>query len=479
ARHLPVQLVHHRRLFVDARDLPGGDPAVVPAGPGPGGHLRLLHAQRSGHVVHAAGAGAVLLRDTQGAEPAHLFLRAGRAGVLDQPGVLPDAGRAPFPVQPAAVVAADHRDPLQRGHAGAGAGRQCELPADHARALPRAHRVVPAGVPVHRRAVLPGRLDPGHGRGAALVAGGVALHQFHRGPLAPDDVRLRQLRGVGRHLRAAAAGHRQEPWATRRGDALLAGAGGHVDLRDRAVDRRHPAGAGLGAWRAVHPVGGRHGAVLPVARRGRHPDVPVASRVRMERVAHDRGQARQCALADHGARRSGGMNMTRKMFVIFGGALALYVLIVMLIAVIPAIELSRTAPGPGVQPLTPLQAEGRAVFAGNGCGYCHTQQVRPLPEDKVFGRPSAPGDFSYQTPELLGSERTGPDLTNVGNSKPSDVWQYIHLYDPRAVVPQSIMPNFRFLFRVTDQLPAGETAVPVPAQFAPKHGYVVPTPQAK
>ena len=173
------------------------------------------------------------------------------------------------------------------------------------------------------------------------------------------------------------------------------------------------------------------------------------------------------------------MNMTRKMFVIFGGALALYVLIVMLIAVIPAIELSRTAPGPGVQPLTPLQAEGRAVFAGNGCGYCHTQQVRPLPEDKVFGRPSAPGDFSYQTPELLGSERTGPDLTNVGNSKPSDVWQYIHLYDPRAVLPQSIMPNFRFLFRVTDQLPAGETAVPVPAQFAPKHGYVVPTPQAK
>lgn len=173
------------------------------------------------------------------------------------------------------------------------------------------------------------------------------------------------------------------------------------------------------------------------------------------------------------------MNMTRKMFVIFGGALALYVLIVMLIAVIPAIELSRTSPGPGVQPLTPLQAEGRAVFAGNGCGYCHTQQVRPLPEDKVFGRPSAPGDFSYQTPELLGSERTGPDLTNVGNSKPSDVWQYIHLYDPRAVVPQSIMPNFRFLFRVTDQLPAGETAVPVPAQFAPKHGYVVPTQQAK
>ena len=169
----------------------------------------------------------------------------------------------------------------------------------------------------------------------------------------------------------------------------------------------------------------------------------------------------------------------KPMLAIFGGALAIYVVIVLLIAVGPAIDLSKTPAGPGVQPLTPLQAEGRDVFAGNGCGYCHTQQVRPIPEDKVFGRPSAPGDFAWQTPELLGSERTGPDLTNVGNTKPSDVWQYIHLYDPRAVVSQSIMPNFKFLFRVVDKVPPGETAVPVPAEFAPKHGVVIPTRKAK
>jgi cytochrome c oxidase cbb3-type subunit 2 len=169
----------------------------------------------------------------------------------------------------------------------------------------------------------------------------------------------------------------------------------------------------------------------------------------------------------------------KPMFAIFGGALGIYIVIVLLIAVGPAIDLSKTPPGPGVQPLTPLQAEGRAVFAGNGCGYCHTQQVRPLPEDKVFGRPSAPGDFAYQTPELLGSERTGPDLTNVGNAKPSDVWQYIHLYDPRAVVPQSIMPDFKFLFQVVATVPPGETPVPIPAQFAPAHGKVIPTQKAK
>jgi len=169
----------------------------------------------------------------------------------------------------------------------------------------------------------------------------------------------------------------------------------------------------------------------------------------------------------------------KKLLLIAGGALGIYLVIVLLIAVFPAIDLSGTPAGPGVKPLTALQAEGRTVFVANGCSYCHTQQVRPLDEDKVFGRPSAPGDFAWQTPELLGSERTGPDLANVGASKPSDVWQYIHLFDPRAVVPESIMPNFKFLFHVVDQVPLGETAVPIPAGFAPATGKVIPTRQAK
>ncbi len=130
--------------------------------------------------------------------------------------------------------------------------------------------------------------------------------------------------------------------------------------------------------------------------------------------------------------------------------------------VLPGIELSRTPAGPGVEPLTPLQAEGRDVYVANGCGYCHTQQVRPLPQDKIFGRASAPGDFAYQTPELLGSERTGPDLTNAGVRQPSTVWQFIHLYNPRAVVPESIMPAFDWMFKVVEQAPAGTTPVPLP-----------------
>lgn len=169
----------------------------------------------------------------------------------------------------------------------------------------------------------------------------------------------------------------------------------------------------------------------------------------------------------------------KQLIQIAGGALAIYVVIVLAIAVIPAINLSQVPPGPNVKPLTPLQAEGRDIFAANGCSYCHTQQVRPIAEDAIWGRPSAPGDFAYMTPEVLGSERTGPDLTNVGKRQPSKVWQYIHLYQPRAVVPESIMPNFQFLFRVVDKVPEGVTAVPVPPGFAPAHGKVIPTHEAK
>lgn len=168
-----------------------------------------------------------------------------------------------------------------------------------------------------------------------------------------------------------------------------------------------------------------------------------------------------------------------KLIAIAGGSLAIYVVLALMMGVIPGYELSQTPPGPGVKPLTPLEAEGREVYVANGCSYCHTQQVRPLPEDKVFGRPSTPGDFVYQTPELLGSERTGPDLTDVATRRGSDVWQYIHLYNPRAVEPASIMPAFPFLFEVVDKAPPGVTPVPIPKAYAPAHGVVVPTHRAQ
>jgi len=102
--------------------------------------------------------------------------------------------------------------------------------------------------------------------------------------------------------------------------------------------------------------------------------------------------------------------------------------------------------------------------------------------DAVWGRPSAPGDYAYVTPSswwapyapaVLGSERTGPDLTNVGARQSSDVWQYMHLYNPRSVVPDSIMPAYPWLFDRVTTVPSGKTAVPVPPDFAPKDGSLV------
>lgn len=168
-----------------------------------------------------------------------------------------------------------------------------------------------------------------------------------------------------------------------------------------------------------------------------------------------------------------------KLVLIAGGSTLVYAVLALVMGVLPGIALSEMPPGPGVEPLTALQAKGRAIYVANGCSYCHTQQVRPLAQDRIFGRPSAPGDFAYQTPELLGSERTGPDLTNIGVRQSSEVWQYIHLYNPRAVVPESVMPAFDWMFQVVDKAPAGVTAIALPKAFAPPDGVVVPSPDAQ
>jgi len=163
-----------------------------------------------------------------------------------------------------------------------------------------------------------------------------------------------------------------------------------------------------------------------------------------------------------------------KSLAIFGGSTLVYAGLAILMGVLPGIWLSKVPPTPGLKPLTPLESRGRDVYVAEGCFYCHTQQVRPLSGDGPFGRPSAPGDYAYQTPELLGSERNGPDLSNIGARQSSSVWQYIHLYEPRAVVPQSIMPAFPWLFRVVDKVPAGEKPVPLPPSFA-AGGIVIPS----
>jgi mono/diheme cytochrome c family protein len=94
------------------------------------------------------------------------------------------------------------------------------------------------------------------------------------------------------------------------------------------------------------------------------------------------------------------------------------------------------------EPRTALEERGREVFYTNGCNYCHTQYVRFY--DTASGDVSQGGDYVYDNPMILGSERTGPDLSYVGRKR-SEAWEIRHWKDPRAMSPLSIMPSFEFL----------------------------------
>lgn len=163
---------------------------------------------------------------------------------------------------------------------------------------------------------------------------------------------------------------------------------------------------------------------------------------------------------------------------IYVSAAALFIGLSILTAVLPAIEANDTGPSDRVKPYSALALEGRALYIGEGCGYCHTQLVRPLPGDKIFGPPSLPGDYAYDQPMIAGTERTGPDLMNVGARQPNDTWHLIHLWDPRAVVPNSVMPSYSWYFVVKDHAAPGDTVVPVPPGYGVNGKVVVATHQA-
>jgi len=118
-----------------------------------------------------------------------------------------------------------------------------------------------------------------------------------------------------------------------------------------------------------------------------------------------------------------------------------------LVQIVPQFFLKETTePVDGLEPLSALELEGRDVYIREGCHVCHTQMIRPLrAEVERYGHYSVAGEFIYDHPFLWGSKRTGPDLARVGG-RYSDDWHKIHLYDPRAVVPESNMPAFPWLY---------------------------------
>lgn len=217
------------------------------------------------------------------------------------------------------------------------------------------------------------------------------------------------------------------------------------------------------------------------------------------------------------------------------------------LALVPNFQIGQLDPqsdedGTDIYPMPPsgMAQRGAKVYTANGCFYCHTQQVRPDSDssdiDRKWGkRRSAPRDYIFSRPVMLGRARMGPDLSNVGKRAPADdqkepaqaanpagspsaspavgsasptaapavasqatsldsppdtngapppysaAWHHQHLYAPRAINLDSNMPSYRFLYqerRISGQRAAD--ALNLKGEDAPAAGWeVVPTYEAK
>jgi cytochrome c oxidase cbb3-type subunit II len=167
---------------------------------------------------------------------------------------------------------------------------------------------------------------------------------------------------------------------------------------------------------------------------------------------------------------------------LFAGALVMIAAATAALVALPYLQLHHLRPPTGLHPYTSAQLRGRQQYIREGCIYCHSQQPRDRGQapdaERGWGRASVAADYFYDTPHLLGTMRTGPDLFNIGARQPSIDWHLGHLYQPRAYVPGSIMPSFPFLFEVKPKAEPGDRVVAVPALFAPRNGVVVARPAA-
>ena len=167
-----------------------------------------------------------------------------------------------------------------------------------------------------------------------------------------------------------------------------------------------------------------------------------------------------------------------------------FILLSIGIAVLPAYDVQeKNQLLPGSSTLTDTQLKGKAVYISEGCVACHTQQVRNITIDEVWGsRPGIPADYAAnirpdlwrQTASILGTERTGPDLTNIGQRQPSIDWHLLHLYNPRMVVSESIMPAYPWLFEEKESPAEHDRIVKLPPDRQSQiKGHLVTTERAE
>jgi mono/diheme cytochrome c family protein len=62
-----------------------------------------------------------------------------------------------------------------------------------------------------------------------------------------------------------------------------------------------------------------------------------------------------------------------------------------------------------------------------------------------FGAPTLAWETRFDYPHLWGTRRIGPDLARAGATRSED-WHYAHLFAPRSIVSDSVMPSYAWLF---------------------------------
>ncbi len=93
-------------------------------------------------------------------------------------------------------------------------------------------------------------------------------------------------------------------------------------------------------------------------------------------------------------------------------------------------------------------AEG-VVKSLTEAGAAATAVIEPTGSDIERGwglRRTVGRDYLLDAPVMLGNQRIGPDLANLGNRNPDANWHLVHLFDPRKAVEGSVMPSYKYLF---------------------------------
>ena len=136
------------------------------------------------------------------------------------------------------------------------------------------------------------------------------------------------------------------------------------------------------------------------------------------------------------------MKMTPLAVVI--GSLLILATIVFVVILLPYVNTSQTTPSSIFRQRSAEEAAGRKLYIANGCVYCHSQSIRTIDWGLGAERIAQAGDYVADYPILLGSQRTGPDLSQDGGEHPDD-WHVAHFTNPRYTRTLSIMPAFKFL----------------------------------